>query len=228
MEGIVFDIQRSALHDGPGLRTAVFLKGCPLRCAWCHNPESQRPGIEQGRSGKVYGEVMTVEAVMDVVRLDRAYYEASGGGVTLTGGEPTMQYDFCRALLEAAKAEGIHTCLDTCGQVPTDRLLALAPLVDVFHYDLKLTGDAEHRRWTGVDGRLIRRNLEALREAGARIILRCPIIPGVNDDPQHLAALDALERSAPAFEAVERLDYHASAAAKYDDLGREPPRFSKE
>lgn len=228
--GIVFDIQRAALHDGPGLRTTVFLKGCPLRCTWCHNPESQQRRPETGQSGKVYGRGMSVAAVMEVVRADRAYYETSGGGLTISGGEPTLQYDFCRALLAAAKVEGIHTCLDTSGHCPTDRLLALAPLVDVWHYDYKATGAATHRALTGVDGALILHNLQALRATGARIRLRCPVVPGVNLTPAHEAVLTAFEGEAAVgeLESVERLIYHTTGNAKYADLRRAVPEpFSK-
>ncbi|MBC2600406.1 glycyl-radical enzyme activating protein [Puniceicoccus vermicola] len=222
--GIVFDIQRASLHDGPGLRTTVFLKGCPLRCAWCHNPESQKREPQVGRSGKLYGKRMSVDDVMDVVRADRSYYESSGGGMTVSGGEPTVQFEFCRALLQAARNEGIHTCLDTCGQVSRERLEELLPWVDLFHFDLKHWNAAGHRQWTGVDGRLIQQNLDWLLEQGARIHLRCPIIPGVNDDAEHAAFLDRWERH-PGIEYLERLPYHSIGNAKYEDLGMAVPQF---
>lgn len=223
--GLVFDIQRAALHDGPGLRTVVFLKGCPLRCAWCHNPESQKLAPETGLSGKTYGHNMTLDEVMDIVRADRAYYEASSGGLTISGGEPTVQYDFCRALLAAAKAEGIETCLDTCGHCPTDNLLALAPLVDVWHYDYKATGNDLHSDFTGADSELIRHNLDALHALGARIRLRCPIVTGVNDTPEHLAAIESFSRADPPFETIEQIPYHTAGNSKYADLARSTPSF---
>ena len=221
--GIVFDIQRASLMDGPGLRTTVFLKGCPLRCAWCHNPESQRRDPQVGRSGKQYGKPMSVEEVMAVVRADRAYYESSGGGLTVSGGEPTQQFAFCKALLEQAKAERIATCLDTSGQLPEARLRELMPQVDLFHFDLKHHDAAEHRRWTGGDLPLILANLQLLIESGARIRLRCPIVPGVNDTPEHAAFLEGWEGH-QAIERVERLPYHDIGNANYDDLGM--PRFA--
>lgn len=225
MSGVVFDIQRASLHDGPGLRTTVFLKGCHLRCAWCHNPESFKRVPETGRSGKVYGREMTVEMVMDTVLADRAYYETSGGGLTLSGGEPTVQFGFCKALLSAAKSRGIHTCLDTCGHLPTAELLELIPLVNLFHYDVKLFDSDQHKRWTTVDNHLILHNLELLVNKEAAVLLRCPIIPGVNDTPDHEAALTAMETSG-SYVDVERLSYHTAGLSKYEDLGMEAPRFA--
>ena len=217
MTGIVFDIQRAALHDGPGLRTVVFLKGCPLHCTWCHNPESIQFEPETGKSGKVYGRKMTVDDVMKTVLADRAYYETSGGGITLSGGEPTAQFEFCKALLKAAKAEGIHTCLDTCGQLPSDRLRELIPFVDLFHYDWKVETQEQHNQWTGGNAKLIRENLNLLQENRCSICLRCPIIPGVNDTPEHAAILKAFEPSGD-FTAIDRLPYHTIGQAKLDDL----------
>ncbi len=222
--GIVFDIQRASLHDGPGLRTTVFLKGCPLRCKWCHNPESQNLNPEVGASGKVYGREMSLEEVMEAVLADRRFYHASGGGLTISGGEPTVQRSFCLALLQAARTQGIHTCLDTCGHFPTSYLPSLLPLVDLWHYDIKATGMAEHAKWTGVDGELIGTNLAALQAVGARIRLRCPIIPGANSTPEHLDHLAGIEDSGT-FECVERLTYHATGNSKYADLKRPVPDF---
>lgn len=222
--GIVFDVQRGALHDGPGIRTTVFLKGCPLRCTWCHNPESQHFEPETGRSGKIYGQVRTVAEVMAVVRRDRRYYEASGGGLTLSGGEPTAQYEFCMALLTAARAEGIATCLDTCGQIPWGQLERLRPLVDVFLFDYKATGADLHRALTGVEPTLILANLRRLLAAGSRVILRCPLVPGLNATPEHDEAIIHLQTEFPAL-TVERLPYHSWGEAKYDDLGRARPQI---
>jgi len=215
--GIVFDVQRAAMHDGPGLRTTVFLKGCPLRCAWCHNPESQKLAPQTGKSGKVYGKEMSVDDVMMLVLADRSYYESSGGGITISGGEPTVQFHFCKALLKAAKEEGLHTCLDTCGQVASERLEELLPLVDLFHYDWKVDTHQEHQKWTGADYALIEENLDMLLANKARIILRCPIIPSVNDSPAHEAKLAEWEAHS-GIEAVERLPYHTVGNAKYTDL----------
>ena len=223
--GIVFDIQRSALHDGPGIRTTVFLKGCPLRCGWCHNPESQAFAPETGCSGKVYGREMSVEEVMAAVRRDRAFYRASGGGLTISGGEPTSQYAFCSALLAAAKAEGIHTCLDTCGAIDWPRLDALRTHVDVFLCDYKATDPDLHRELTGIAPALPHANLKRLLEKGAAVRLRCPLLPGVNDDAGHLAAIAALGRRYPAL-TIDLMAYHDIGAGKYDDLGRARPALA--
>ena len=222
--GIVFDIQRAALHDGPGLRTTVFLKGCPLRCQWCHNPESQLLQPETGRSGKVYGRRMNVEQVMEAVRADRDYYERSGGGLTISGGEPTVQYEFCLALLKAARCEGIHTCLDTCGALDWPRLQALLPYVCIFLYDYKATDPREHLSLTGVGPQLIHSNLRRLLEARTPLRLRCPLIPGLNDSQEHLSAIAALAHEFPGTP-VDIMPYHQTGQHKFTDLGRPLPAF---
>jgi pyruvate formate lyase activating enzyme len=223
--GIVFDLQRGALHDGPGVRTVVFLKGCPLRCVWCHNPESQAFVPEIGCSGRIYGWVTTVSEIMEVVRRDARYYAASGGGLTVSGGEPTAQYSFCADLLSAAKADRIHTCLDTCGALDWPRLDALRPSVDVFLYDYKATDSARHRALTGIEPDLPFANLARLQEVGATVRLRCPLVPGVNDDLEHLAAIAELGRRFPRL-AIDLMPFHEVGVGKYDDLGRPRPRLS--
>jgi len=223
--GIVFDLQRSALHDGPGIRTTVFLKGCPLRCAWCHNPESQAFEPETGCGGKTYGREMSVKEVMAVVRRDRVFYRSSGGGLTISGGEPTAQYAFCAALLRAAKAEGIHTCLDTCGALDWPRLDALRRDVDVFLYDYKATDPALHRKLTGIAAALPHENLERLLKAGATVRPRCPLLPGVNDDSAHLAAITETGRRYPGL-MIDLMAYHDIGDGKYDDLGRSRPALA--
>ena len=231
VRGMIFDIHRSSLQDGPGVRTTVFFKGCPLRCAWCHNPESwtlqPTPVVKPSGSGHKtgYGYETSVREVMDIVRRDRTYYELSNGGVTLSGGEPTLQHEFCKALLEAAKAEGFHTCLDTCGYVETVRLLQLHPYVDLYHFDYKVTGAEEHQRWTGVSNDLILQNLAALDQQSAAIILRCLLIPGVNDRKEHFDKLGELVRRYPRLK-VEILPYHAVGRFKYEQIGLPLPELT--
>ncbi|MEM8873989.1 MAG: radical SAM protein [Planctomycetota bacterium] len=220
VRGIVFDVQRAAYHDGPGLRTVVFLKGCPLRCPWCHNPESQRLTPEQRTaadgSAKTVGREMGVGEVMDIVRRDDAFYRSSGGGMTISGGEPMMQPEFAVALLSAARDAGVHTCLDTSGAVSADRLRRTLPYTDLYHFDYKITGDAEHRAMVGAPADLVLDNLRMLAEAGARIQLRCPIITGVNDTAEHFDAIKQL-RDTLQLGGVELLPYHDAGVGKWRD-----------
>jgi pyruvate formate lyase activating enzyme len=227
--GVVFDIQRAALHDGPGVRTVVFLKGCLLRCAWCHNPESwiEEPEVaaEPDSSGQLraFGRRMPVDEVMRIVLRDRVYYEASGGGLTLSGGEPTLQFDFCRSLLAVARRNGLHTCLDTSGYAGEQAFAELLPLVDLFLFDYKLTNSEEHRRWTGADNELILANLDFLYRSGANIILRCPLLPGINDAEEDISAIALLNQKYPALRGIEILPYHDTGQYKFGLLGLCPP-----
>ncbi len=264
--GTIFNLQRTSLYDGPGIRTAVFLKGCPLRCLWCHNPESQSHGweisfraevcagcgecvsvCEHGahqildgihsyqrdlceRCGKcaevclydalkVAGKETSIEAVMGEVRKDIRYYRQSGGGLTITGGEPMLQPEFTLELLKAAKAENIHTCLETCGWASQRAYQRIFPFVDLFLFDYKAADPEAHRDLTGVSNNLILANLDFLYQNGANIWLRCPLIPGVNDSAEHLAGIAALEKKYPELEAVELLPYHNIGISKYERYG---------
>lgn len=277
---MIFDIQRTSLHDGPGIRTAVFLKGCPLRCVWCHNPESQSrgreisfraeactacgecvkvcehgahsiwsaasPDVADTKSGvfavhtydrslcrqcgrcaeaclydalKAAGMETSVEAVMMEVRKDILFYNKSGGGLTLTGGEPMLQLDFALELLKAAKAEGIHTCLETCGWASRRGFETVLPFVDLFMFDFKAADPETHRQLTGTSNELILANLDYLYQAGADILLRCPLIPEVNDSAEHLAGIAALDRKYPNLLGIDLLPYHNIGNSKYERYG---------
>lgn len=264
--GILFDIRRFSLHDGPGIRTTVFFKGCPLKCRWCHNPESQSPRRElvfrrercihclacleacpHGASVLVDGDVATlseacqscgacVEACYADARQiagwessaaeafaaagrDAAFYEKSGGGVTFSGGEPLMQPDFLLELLQICKGRGFHTALDTCGFARWEIIERVRPFVDLFLYDIKVVDPERHRRFTGVSNRLILENLSKLCAHGHDIILRAPLIPGVNDGQANIEALGALAARL-SLRRVDVLPYHNTAGNKYEGLNR--------
>lgn len=265
--GIVFDIQRFSVHDGPGIRTTVFLKGCNIRCLWCHNPESfsVQPQLSYSGEGctgcgacvaacshgvhhlapggthtlhtqvctacgacaaacpagllKIFGREMAPEQVLDEVRKDAKYYAASGGGVTFSGGEPTVQFDFLLSCLRQCREEGIHTCLESNGILPPARLERLLPYLDLVLLDYKATGEALHTRLTGQSNHCVTDTLAALGRAGVPVILRCPIVQGLNDAPAHFARIRSLRREYPNIQAVEVMAYHALGRHKWDALG---------
>ena len=221
--GIVFDIKRGGVKDGPGIRTSVFLKGCPLRCAWCHNPESQAPEVQRAvTTGEVCGREMSVDAVMAEVLRDAVFYRTSGGGVTFTGGEPMLQVDFLKALCAAARAAGVHVAVDTCGYAPWERFAELLPLVDLFLYDLKCMDPEKHARLTGVPNALILENLRRLDAAGAQFWIRCPLVPGLNDADADLAALRAFTSGLRHMEKLEICPYHPLGLEKCAAFGLTP------
>lgn len=199
-KGIVLDVEHSATKDGPGIRTVVFLKGCPLRCIWCHNPESWsfRPETvdDTVRGGKkTYGVERTVADVLEEVLRDKAFYDASDGGLTLSGGEPLAQARFSSVLLRAAKNAGVHTAVETCGHLPRTVIDEVRPHIDLWLYDIKGMDGELHRKHTQVDNTLILDNLRWLDETGAKIVLRCPMIPSLNDGDANLKALAELADS---------------------------------
>ncbi len=265
--GVVFDIMRFATHDGPGIRTTVFLKGCPLACAWCHNPESQsiqpelmlRPNlciqcgacIEACPQGAIYtedgqiktdsercilctacseacyaearevvGREMTIDEVMAEVVKDIPIYDESGGGVTFSGGEALMQRDFLTGLLAECRRRGIHTALDTSGYAPWAALESVRGLVDLFLYDLKAVDDQLHLRATGVSNARVLANVRRLSELGHAIILRMPLVPGLNDSPADIRAAAQLAASLTGVQRVDVLPYHRAGAEKYRRLQR--------
>ena len=266
--GVIVDIQRFSLHDGPGIRTTVFLKGCPLSCKWCHNPEAilHKPqlsfnadkcancfrcveacsagvhSIIEGRHHvdfsrcelaetcitacpnealSIIGRSMSVEEIMAVITKDKEYYAHSGGGVTISGGEPMTQFEITKEILMACNREGIHTTLDTCGHVPPERYREVLPYVDLFLFDYKETDEDRHRFYTGVSNTLILRNLDMLYSERAKIVLRCPIVPGFNDTEAHFLGIRDLARRYPDLAGIEIMPYHNMGVEKARRTGRE-------
>jgi pyruvate formate lyase activating enzyme len=224
---IIFDIKRFAVHDGPGIRTTVFLKGCPLRCRWCHNPEShsQKPftvEVERKVNGKIvpakktYGERIGVEELVEILLRDRHFYEESGGGVTVSGGEPMMQVDALEALLKSCKRNGLHTALDTCGFDERGHFDRVMEFTDLFLFDLKNMDCGLHRRYTGVENGLILSNADHLLAAGARVIFRIPVIPGINTSDKEISGfITFLEERSGFLDEIHLLPYHRTAESKY-------------
>ena len=222
--GIVFDIKRFAIHDGPGIRTTVFLKGCPLDCWWCHNPEGRHadPESMEGPGGNgipaAVGREMTVAEIMKEIERDVLFYDESGGGVTFSGGEPLLQADLLSALLADCRGRGLHTALDTTGYAAAEIISGIAPLVDLFLYDLKLMDDSEHRTYTGVSNAGILENLRTIVDAGRRVVIRFPLIPGINGGTDNLARTTAFLNDLN-LNRIDLLPYHRIHRQKYERLG---------
>ncbi len=181
--GTIFDIKKYAIHDGPGIRTTVFLSGCPLDCLWCHNPEARNPDTTDptGKTRKV-----SVAEVIDEIEKDRVFYDQSGGGATFSGGEPMSQIDFLEALLRSCRNSGISTAIDTCGHAPTADFERIYDVVDLFLYDLKIMDDVKHTEYTGESNRVILENLRFLTGKGKQVNIRVPLIPGMTDSDENL------------------------------------------
>ncbi|MEE8397725.1 MAG: glycyl-radical enzyme activating protein [Desulfobacterales bacterium] len=268
-EGLIFDIKKLAVHDGPGIRTTVFFKGCPLHCWWCHNPEAIHPDPELVRfeakcigcgecfvvcpqhvhealpdgtrayhqercllCGKCvdvcYAEALVMEGrkvsvaeLMTELRKDIPFYENSGGGITLSGGEPLFQHAFVLSLLRQCKAEGLHTVLDTSGQAPWAVFSEILPYVDLVLYDIKHMDDRKHRTHTGASNRLALENLKKLGQYGIPMEIRMPIIPGINDAEDDILAAARFLAGIKGIRRVQLLPYHKLGQSKYPRLGKD-------
>ena len=266
MTGVIFDIKRYSIHDGPGIRTTIFLKGCPLSCWWCHNPESQsafseviyRPDrcigcgaceavcpvgaialtqrgyvadpdrctgcgecarVCPAEAREMIGRVVNVEDILKEIEKDVLFFDESGGGVTFSGGEPLSQPGFLAEILKACSERDIHTVVDTCGFAPREAFEKIEPFVRLFLFDLKIMDPEIHRNFTSVSNELILSNLQWLSDQGAKVIIRIPVIPGVNDNEENMEATGKFLAGLPSRPEVNLLPYHASAREKYRRFG---------
>ena len=223
--GRIFDIQRYSIHDGHGIRTIVFLKGCVLRCRWCCNPESQEYKIQtmmvQGKP-KTIGRDVTVEEVMQEVEKDRAYYRRSGGGLTLSGGESLCQPEFARDLLRAAKEAGITTAMESMACAKWEVIESILPYLDQYLMDIKHINPEKHKEFTGRSNELMLENARKVAASGmTELSIRVPVIPTFNDTPEEIRDIARFADKLPGVKRIHLLPYHRLGQDKYDGLGRE-------
>lgn len=223
-KGRIFDIQRYSIHDGPGIRTVVFLKGCVLRCRWCCNPESQKYDIEtmtvNGKT-KVVGRDVTVAEVMEEVERDINYYNRSGGGITLSGGESLCQPDFARALLAESKERGMTTAMESMGCASYDVIESILPYLDTYLMDIKHTNPQKHKEYTGKSNELMLNNARKIAESGmTNLVIRVPVIPGFNDSVEEISDIAKFADKLPGVKKIHLLPYHRLGQDKYEQLGR--------
>jgi pyruvate formate lyase activating enzyme len=220
MKGLIFDIRRFSVHDGPGIRTTVFMKGCPMACWWCHNPESRSTACESyiethnldGREFKrkeIIGNEIETKDLLEQIEKDLVFMNESGGGVTFSGGEPLYQPDFLEEILSECRSHNIQTAIDTSGYAAREIVERILPLTNLFLFDLKQMDDQLHVNYTGVSNTLILENLKFIAEAGKRIWIRVPMIENVNDQPENILAISSfLQSLSGAIETINILAYH--------------------
>lgn len=224
VKGRIFDIQRYSIHDGGGIRTIVFLKGCPLRCKWCCNPEGQHYNVEKmtlGGKEKIVGQDVTVGEIIDIVERDRIYYRRSGGGLTLSGGESLTQPDFAVALLKTAKERGINTALESTGFADFSVISRYLPYLDLYLMDIKHMNSAKHKEFTSQPNELILENAKKITDAGARLIVRTPVIPTFNATKEEIGEIAKFASSLKGVTQMHILPYHRIGTDKYKGLNRD-------
>jgi pyruvate formate lyase activating enzyme len=266
LSGTIFNIMRYSIHDGPGIRTTVFLKGCPASCLWCHNPEALSDKVQlmyrkdrcrhcgdcatacphdaislqdgetvtdrkrclqcgacvnvcYAEARELVGRRMKVSDLMEEIARDIPFFEESGGGITFSGGEPLQQHEFLQQLLKACKARGLHTAVDTTGYAPPEILQRIGEWTDLFLYDLKLMDDLRHREFTGIPNGVILQNLKDLAFRGKQVLIRVPLVPGINDSLENIREMGRFVAMLPNVKEIELLPYHAAGAGKYERLG---------
>lgn len=224
-KGRIFDIQRFSIHDGKGIRTIVFLKGCVLRCRWCCNPESQEYKVQtmtvQGEP-KVMGRDVTVEEVLEIVKRDLPFYRRSGGGLTLSGGEALCQPEFTRALLKCAKEEGLSTAMESMGCADWSVIESILPYLDQYLLDIKHMNPQKHKEFTGRSNELMVENAMRIAKSGmTQLSIRVPVIPTFNATPEEIQAIARYADTLPGVKKLHLLPYHRLGQDKYEGLGRE-------
>lgn len=236
IKATIFNIKRFAVNDGPGIRSTVFFKGCPLKCLWCHNPESQSMQIEKilktyKISDRIFKEVEDVgyeissEELLKEILKDKLFFNESKGGVTFSGGEPLMQADFLIDVLKKSKDNNLHTCVDTCGYGNSDNLKEIAKYTDLFLFDLKHLNSRLHKQYTGVNNVLILKNLKMLIDLNKEIIIRLPLIEGINDSAEHIEEIKNLIKSFNKKIELNILPYHSIGKEKYKNLEMDNPLY---
>lgn len=224
VSGRIFDIQRYSIHDGPGIRTIIFLKGCVLRCKWCCNPESQEYDIQTmmvNGKPRTIGRDVTVGEIMETVIRDMPYYERSGGGITLSGGESLLQSEFAAALLQASKEMGINTAMESMGCAHFDVIEKVLLHLDLYLMDIKHMNPQKHKEFTGKENSLMLENAKKIAESRkCELIIRVPVIPGFNDTQQELIEIAAFADTLPGVRQIHLLPYHSFGEGKYEGLGR--------
>ena len=237
-EGIIFDIKRFAIHDGPGIRTTVFFKGCPLDCFWCHNPEGKlkepeviprslnKNRINPSAKEEIVGKKVSVDFVMKEIEKDNLFYDQSGGGVTFSGGEPLEQSEFLLSLAHECKRKVIHTALDTSGYGSTETFNSIINSVDLFLYDLKFMNDEDHIKHTGVSNKQILKNLTVLSKKRKKTVIRFAVVPGITDAEENIKQIAEFVSSLRTIRDIDLLPYHRSAMEKYRRMNQ-PDRITE-
>lgn len=232
MRGLIFSVKRYSIHDGPGIRVTFFMKGCPLSCWWCHNPEGISPdreevlqtrkvGEREFSQKEMVGKFYTVGNVVDVLEKDKIFLQQSNGGVTFSGGEPMMQVDFLLEALKACKANGYHTTIDTSGYSSPGNYQAVIPYTDLFLFDIKHIDDSKHIEYTGVSNIGILDNLQLILKNGKNVVVRIPVVPGRNDDMGNLTGIRDLlwDLKCENLKKINLLPFHRIGASKYKRFG---------
>jgi pyruvate formate lyase activating enzyme len=228
MKGLIFSVKRYSIHDGPGIRVTFFMKGCPLSCMWCHNPEGISPfpetviqtnkvGEREFSNKEEVGKYFSVENILEIVEKERVFINQSKGGVTFSGGEPLLQFEFLSKALKACKANGYHTAVDTSGYSSADNYNSIIPFTDLFLFDIKHLDEARHIEYTGVSNVGILDNYRLLLNSGKDIMVRIPVIPGYNDDPDYLEKLKQflLSTKTRSLKKINMLPFHKIGSSKY-------------